>query len=236
MIRLSTSSSVNPKVIAPSDYTICENLPTVSFLEKQIYFDLFDSPSLAFSRERIEEGLHHLEFEDTLQYVALPRLRLEKRKVLSSIRRTVSPDGQGCHDMEFFFNFLRMKGVKRIIRVIVDDSVEPSHSDEAIERALAGLRVELWDWRKIDLSILSIFNAAPDVSEITLYWSGNVVVLRGWEMEMTKSSGLGHLERLNVNVGQVNECLFLLPTSSNSILAYVKIETGVDYTYCLQHS
>jgi hypothetical protein len=143
----------------------------------------------------------------------------------------VSPDGQGCNDMEFCFNFLRMKGVKRIIRVIVDDSVEPSHSDEAMERALAGLHVELWDWRKRDLSILSIFNAAPDVREITLYWSGNVVVLRGWEMEMTKSSGLGRLERLNVNIGQVNECLFLLQFSSNNILAYVKIGTGEGHTY-----
>jgi hypothetical protein len=133
--------------------------------------------------------------------------------------------------MEFFFNFLRMKGVKRIIRVIVDDTVEPSHSDEAIERAFAGLHVEVCDWRKIDLSILSIFKAAPDVREITLYWSGNVVVLRGWEMEMTKSSGLAHLERLNVNISQVNECLFLLPFSSNSILAHVKLATGEGYTY-----
>lgn len=42
--------------------------------------------------------------------------------------------------MVVFFDWLRKeeRGVKRIIKVIVDDLEEPSHTDEAIEKALAG--------------------------------------------------------------------------------------------------
>lgn len=64
---------------------------TVDFLygrtqEKQIYFDLYDSPSLTFSEERIESGLDHLKFEGMLQYVALPSMEMEK-KPISKLRK-----------------------------------------------------------------------------------------------------------------------------------------------------
>lgn len=42
--------------------------------------------------------------------------------------------------MVVFFDWLRKeeRGVKRIIKVIVDDLNQPSHTDEAIEKALTG--------------------------------------------------------------------------------------------------
>ncbi|KAL8875188.1 MAG: hypothetical protein Q9198_006414 [Flavoplaca austrocitrina] len=103
--------------------------------ENQIYFDLIGTP-LTISKERIEEGLAHLKLEDVLQYVALPRLHLEKRPVTSKLlkRPVKAPKGKGRKDMVFLFDFLRSKGVKRVIRVIVDDKEQPAHSDEQIER------------------------------------------------------------------------------------------------------
>ncbi|KAH6715880.1 hypothetical protein BKA61DRAFT_334368 [Leptodontidium sp. MPI-SDFR-AT-0119] len=160
--------------------------------ENQIYFDLYDSPSKTISEDRIEEGLDHLKFEDILQYVALPSLHLEKKPATTKLRKTSRSDGKGRSDMVFLFNFLRHKKVQRIIRVIVDDMVEPAHSDEAIEAALAGFKVEIWDWRKLDLCTETILAAAFDAEEVCLYWSGNNAVLRGW----SEAGGLPLLRKL----------------------------------------
>lgn len=158
---------------------------------------------MTVSEERINEGLRYLQFEDILQYVALPSIQLEKKPVSSKDKKTAKPpDGEGRSDMVFFFNFLRSKKVNRVIRVIVDDTIKPAHSDEAIEKALGGLEVEIWDWRKYDLCTETIVAAAPDTTEVFLYWSGNNAVLRGWsESEGLKK--LGKLEKVHLHVEQV---------------------------------
>lgn len=132
-------------------------------------------------------------------------MQLEKKSISSRFPQTSvkPPDGKGRSDMAFFFKFLRNKGVKRIIRVIVDDTlIEPAHSDDAIEKALEGLGVEIWDWQKFDLCTETIRTAAPDAREVSLYWSGNNAVLRGWsEPEGLKL--LKNLEKVNLHVEQV---------------------------------
>jgi hypothetical protein len=191
--------------------------------ENQIFFDLYEFPSLTFSEERIEEGLAHLKFEDVLQYVALPSLQLEKKPISSKLlKKPLKPDGNGRSDMVFLFNFLRKKGVKRVIRVIVDDTLEPAHSDEAIEKALGGLKVEIWDWRKIDLCAETILTAAPDTREACLYWSGNNAVLRGWS-EPGGLSVLGKLEKVHLHAKQV--CVFIY---SSNVFVRVDDNMGTD--------
>jgi len=158
---------------------------------------------MTVSEERINEGLGYLQFEDILQYVALPSIQLEKKPVSSKDKKTAKPpDGEGRSDMVFFFNFLRRKKVNRVIRVIVDDTIKPAHSDEAIEKALKGLKVEIWNWRKYDLCIETIVAAAPDATEVSLYWSGNNAVLRGWS-EPGGLKQLGKLEKVHLHVERV---------------------------------
>ena len=82
--------------------------------------------------------------------------------------------------MKTLFEFLRKKKVRRIVRLIVADRDKIAHSDEAVEIALGGFEVEIWDWQKFDICTETIASAAPDVEEIHLYWSGNNAVLRGW--------------------------------------------------------
>lgn len=53
----------------------------------------------------------------------------------------------------------------------------PAHSDVVIQRVLRDLDVEIWDWRKVDMSIPTIHKVAPKVIEVSLYWSGNDGVL-----------------------------------------------------------
>ena len=85
--------------------------------------------------------------------------------------------------MKILFEFLRKKKVRRIVRLIVADRDKIAHSDEAVEIALRGFEVEIWDWQKFDICTETIASAAPDVEEIHLYWSGNNAVLRGWSDE-----------------------------------------------------
>ncbi len=130
-------------------------------------------------------------------------MKLEKKPIPTKfLQKPIKPDGKGRSDMVFLFNFLRKKGVKRIIRVIVDDILDPAHSDEAIEKALGGLKVEVWDWRKIDLCTETILAAAPDAREVFLYWSSNNAVLRGWS-EPGGLNLLKKLEKVYLHVEQV---------------------------------
>lgn len=86
------------------------------------------------------------------------------------------------------FNWLRTNHVEKIVKVMVIDDTEPSHSDQSIEDALGGFGVEIWDWKRLDLSTDVIWKATTtqvgsDVSvvrEVSLYSTGNNSVLMGW--------------------------------------------------------
>ena len=84
--------------------------------------------------------------------------------------------------------------MSRIVRVIVDETNPnlPDHCDEAIEQSLWDLRVEVLDWRKLDLCPETILRASPEVEELYLLWSGSNAVLRGW----SEPQGLACLEKL----------------------------------------
>lgn len=81
-----------------------------------------------------------------------------------------------------FFQWLRSdKEVERIMKVIVDDSREPAHSDEAIIESLHKFDVEQLHWLKTDLDPETIsLTCGKTVRELYLRWSGNNTVLRGW--------------------------------------------------------
>ena len=105
--------------------------------------------------------------------------------------------------MTVIFNFLREdKKVDRIIHVSVADQDGVAHSDAAIEKALGGFKVEIWDWQKFDICTETIARAAPDVEQVHLYWSGNNAVLRGWsDAEVLKR--MGKLKKVYLHTTQV---------------------------------
>ncbi|KAI7779813.1 hypothetical protein LA080_000311 [Diaporthe eres] len=111
--------------------------------------------------------LNHLEFESIPQYVALPHVDLLRNEE---------------------------RGVKRIIKAIVDDLEKPSHTDEAIEQALAGFDVEIPDWRRPDICPLSLQKIGQSLREINLYWSGRNSVWRSW----SEAEGLPMLPVLEI--------------------------------------
>jgi hypothetical protein len=156
----------------------------------------------ALSESHIEGAWRHFDLEDVLQYVFIPQVRIEpkppnvaapgKHPLHNSIKKS---DGRGRTDLVILFKWLNeTKSVKTILKVIVDDLEEPSHSDEAIETCLKGMGVEVWDWRKTDLCSEVIYRVSPDTQELHLYWTGRNAVLRGWSEE----EGLKRLRKLKL--------------------------------------
>lgn len=103
--------------------------------DKVLWFDF--GPRKKLSESEFCKTFNHLEFESILQYVAFPHVDLvtDEGNPPSESRSRVRRN-----PMVVFFDWLRNeeRGVKRIIKVIVDDLDKPSHTDEAIEQALTG--------------------------------------------------------------------------------------------------
>jgi hypothetical protein len=170
----------------------------------------FDLPGYSSMKQsEFDNLLSKLKFSDILQYVGIPKVTLDLTSPTgpntSRIRsggRSSKFDGEGRSDLVYVFNHLRAKGVKTVLKVIVDDLQKPSHSEEAIEEALKGLGIEIWDWKRPDLCSEVIYNVAPRAREVHLYWSGNNAVLRGWAEERGLKR-LTELRDLHLSVEQV---------------------------------
>ncbi|KAF7898370.1 hypothetical protein EAF00_004816 [Botryotinia globosa] len=143
--------------------------------------------------EEFIESFEHVKLDTVLQYVAFPNVRVHPAPDYPYSLDRSTEGGNGRCDMMFFFQWLKDKGVKRILKVIVDDSNTPAHSDEAINKALQGFDVEILDWRKVDLCSETILISGRKLREVHLQWSGNNAVLRGW----SEPVGLRRLEDLS---------------------------------------
>ena len=111
----------------------------------QIYFD-YRGQVPNVHPQTFSDSFDGIEFDSVLKYVAFPRVEVEGWK-------NPPAKTEGRSDMVFFFDWLRSKKVKRILRVSVDDTHQNgrAHSDEAIERCLKGMEIEELEWRKDNL-------------------------------------------------------------------------------------
>lgn len=134
--------------------------------------------------EMIKKDYKFLNFEDILQYVALPNLlpniQTPSQTTSGKEKKHKSEEGQTPTHYKEIFEWLRRRNVKEVLRIIVEDDLDNPHSDEVIVTAIKGLGVEVWDWKKYDICSETIREAAPDVQVVHLYTSGNNAVLRGW--------------------------------------------------------
>lgn len=140
-----------------------------------MWFDFGPPRSTTLRWADLKKQFGHLEFDKVLQYVKFPRLFLENEpKPNQDVRY------QGRKDMVLFFEWLKSKGVERIVRVDVDDSERPCHSDEAIEESLKPFQVEILNWRRLDLCPITLARIGSNLREVHLQWSGTNAVLRSW--------------------------------------------------------
>ncbi|GAB1318489.1 hypothetical protein MFIFM68171_08699 [Madurella fahalii] len=130
----------------------------------------------------------HLTLESVLSQVTLPSIKstplqpgtettndvAARRAQYSNARRTSRRDAVRV------FSWLRKRGVEKVIKVVVMDTDEHFHDDEAIENALEGFEVEKWDWKRYDIPSGVIARSTSAVEDVTLYFSGNDAILDDW--------------------------------------------------------
>ncbi|KAI1420270.1 hypothetical protein F5Y12DRAFT_791763, partial [Xylaria sp. FL1777] len=147
---------------------------------KQIHLD--PNPRTEVNAKLLDY-LAEMKFEQYLQYVFIPNLRVRGVKN-TELEKQEWWESQSRKDCAYIFEWLRTKlKVEKIIRITVEDDPTDFHSDEVIEYALRGFDIEEWNWVKWDLCSETIYNAAPNVRDVDLYWSGNKAILKSWAAE-----------------------------------------------------
>lgn len=161
------------------------------------WFDL--GPKSKVFEKDFEKDFSHYRLNSTLQYVAFPQVSV----ISSDSGEKSSAETTGRTDMLFFSRWLeKRKHVDRILTVIVDDLKQPSHSDEVVEKALESFKVEILDWRKVDMCPQTICRIGSHIHTLHLYWSGRNSVLRGW-CEAKGLAKLSRLQRVYLHVHEV---------------------------------
>ncbi|XXH01492.1 hypothetical protein Hte_007852 [Hypoxylon texense] len=158
----------------------------------------------------------HFKLDNLLRIVFIPQVTVEwdRNRQTEDIRPADINDCVGRVDYFLIFWWLKHEArVSRVLRVVVEDMNLPnsmdfktSHSDQAIVRCLEGLQVQVWNWKKWDISSDVIRQASPSVKEVYLYCSGTNAVLRSW----SDSQGLvllKNLETIHLKVDQGLESL-----------------------------
>lgn len=190
--------------VSPTDADIA-----VRALDVEIGLHLGEQPRGESIREAdVLQFFNNRTFNSILAYVSLPQAPVS----LNPPKSKFAPPRY--HDERlFYFDWLhKTKSVNKILKIIVDDTQKP-HRDDVIEEAIRGVDeegylkhffdVKILKWRKIDLDPKTILQAAPNVRELHLEWSGNNVALRGW----SALDGLPQLSQLRqVHLTYVQVC------------------------------
>ncbi len=126
-------------------------------------------------------------FESILRSVDFPDLGKElfpppEHRTVSAMR----------NEVQQVLDWLRKKEVKKIIGLSVKDSFYDPHSEETIEQAIADLDIEVLNWKRLDLSIDSIYDSAKNVRELYLYCSGSKTAIKHW----IGDNGIQRLEKV----------------------------------------
>lgn len=91
------------------------------------------------------------------------------------------------------FHWLKgRKGVKGIMRLIIQDRGPIFCNDKTIEECLKGLEVRYLDWDRPDICIDTL-RLTPDLVKVDLYWSGLKAVLCSWG----DANGLRTMQRVS---------------------------------------
>ena len=70
--------------------------------------------------------------------------------------------------------------VQKIIELKVPDSLQEPHTEDTIIQSIKDFKVEILDWKRLDLSIDCVFEAAEHVQKLHLYGSGNFATISHW--------------------------------------------------------
>ena len=143
------------------------------------------------SRRSLERLGTHYKLDKMLSCVYIPKITVKweddshNLKILLDSWKCV-----GRTDLVMIFDWLKERqSVTNILEVIVDDNLDSQglgrgpygHSDQAIIKCLEDLKIETWNWMRLDISSNLIDQISGKyVKEVHLYCGGSEAVLRNW--------------------------------------------------------
>jgi len=155
--------------------------------ECEIYLDLRGALRGKTTETALRNLISRLRFETVLRYVYVPILDIQTPSVERGamiIENDKDKDGRSRKECELIFRLLWDRGVRKIIKVVVEEQEDCHHTDEMIAGlSLHKLDIEEWDWKIKDLCSETIRRAAPNAKTLFLYSSGNNAVLRSWSRD-----------------------------------------------------
>jgi hypothetical protein len=132
-----------------------------------------------------------------LRLVDIPKIKVKWTNDSPEAAMPKPHERVGNYDYCLIFYCLKNEmRVDRVIELKVDDFAgkdHKAHSDAAIEKCLTGLKIDIWNWKRLDISSEVIRRSVGStVKKVFLYCSGNNAILRSW----ADCSGLINLEKV----------------------------------------
>lgn len=119
-------------------------------------------------------------YEETLRYAEFPSLDMMVEE-----RERFAENSHLKQDHDEVFRILewlrKTQKVKTIIKLKVPDRLVNPHDDRKMAKMVDDLKVEVLDWKVLDLSISSLEKDTKErLKELHLYSSGNRAVIQHW--------------------------------------------------------
>lgn len=118
----------------------------IPYPDVQTFFDYRGLPS-EIHEQLFKKAFEKARFDEVLGYVHFPHVTVTWRQKPKEKRPIGGPSRQ---DMKLFFQFLHQRGVRYILKVVIEEDAQSAHSDDAIKEVLGPITVEHLDWRKVD--------------------------------------------------------------------------------------
>lgn len=156
----------------------------------------------------------HYKLDTMLRWLYIPHISIKwDNQDNHSITAKKKVDEWKCvgrTDLFMIFNWLKENvGVRKVVEVVVEDFEAKDrrpHSDQIIEACLRDLKIEIWNWKRMDISSELIYKVASEhVKVVYLYCSGINAVLRSW----SDRNGLARLKHVSLILWGF-ECTILL--------------------------
>ncbi|KAK3400893.1 hypothetical protein B0T20DRAFT_154676 [Sordaria brevicollis] len=145
------------------------------------------------------DNFNFLEFESRL---ALLHLSLRSDNAYDASQSEEKREEQAANDADNIikvFQWLKGKGVKKILKVVVEDNPNRFCSEETIETCLKSMEeIRFLNWNKRDLAVPTLSHA-KNLTELTLYSSGINAVLHHWS-DQTGLITLPKLRKVHLHV------------------------------------
>ncbi|KAL1855204.1 hypothetical protein Daus18300_011205 [Diaporthe australafricana] len=214
-------NDLNRQCLVNFDAEVCKGIMYSGGNTRQVFLTLEDD---RVSWELLDQQNNHYTLGKTLRSVYIsPSVIIEWDNASANIHKEAK-DWECAGNIEFYliFGWLSKRQVSKVIEVVVYDfetNERKSHSDQAIAKCLQGFKVEIWDWKRMDIPTHIIFEACKDhVRTLYLYCSGLKAVLESW----ASVTGLVRLEKLETVTVEVHQGLESAKTIDRYIADFKK--------------